>query len=172
MIANTTNNNLQSMLLTEYLLPLLDPTGWMLVHSVWQLGLIAILFFVARTVVRVIAPKNNAAIIYGFGCICLAAMLLVPAVTFIYYLNHQGLGTLESRDLIAFEQATDSVDTQPSLFSHPLAPMQAGAKPGTLDKPVESTMSIVEATSWPAFQERSSFIVTASNVRAVERLAT
>lgn len=153
MIANTTNNNLQSTLLTEYLLPLLDPTGWMLVHSVWQLGLIAILFFVARTVVRVVAPKNNAAIIYSFGCICLAAMLLVPAVTFMYYLNHQGLGTLESRDLIAFEQATDSVDTQPSLFSHPLAPMQAGAKPGTLDKPVESTMSIVEATSWPAFQE-------------------
>ena len=97
MIANT--NNLQSMLLNENLMPLLEPAGWMLVHSLWQLALIATLFFVTRAVVRIVAPKKNATLIYGIGCFCLAAMLLIPTATFAFYFNHRGTEILGSQNL-------------------------------------------------------------------------
>ena len=87
MIANATHNPLQPILFNDYLTPLLEPLGWMLVHSLWQLTLVAMLFFIVRTFVRAIAPRNHAASLYWIGCASLLVMLVLPAVTLIGYLN-------------------------------------------------------------------------------------
>ena len=103
MITSTTTEN-QSLIL-ETLLSMLEPVGWMLLHSLWQLTLIGILFFVVRFIARACNSRNNARIIYTVGCICLFTMLLLPASTFFYCWNcqpetgnPQGIWKLEQAD--------------------------------------------------------------------------
>ncbi|TWU44956.1 Regulatory protein BlaR1 [Novipirellula aureliae] len=51
--------------------------GWALLHSFWQIALIAVLYAIAAIVFR----KRTPALRYLLGCIAMAAMLLAPIVT-------------------------------------------------------------------------------------------
>ena len=52
--------------------------GWALLHSLWQITLIAALYAVAAVALR----KRSASLRYMLGCVAMAAMLIVPVATF------------------------------------------------------------------------------------------
>ncbi|MBN2216273.1 MAG: hypothetical protein JW719_02745 [Pirellulales bacterium] len=58
--------------------PLIESIGWALVHSIWQIALVAALFAVARFALR----YHSARLRYALGCIALGAMAMVVAATF------------------------------------------------------------------------------------------
>ena len=56
-------------------LALAERIGWTLVHSVWQVALVAAAFAVAAFVLR----RRSANVRYVLGCVALAAMVAWPA---------------------------------------------------------------------------------------------
>ena len=52
--------------------------GWALLHSLWQITLIAALYAVAAVALR----KRSASLRYMVGCVAMAGMLIVPFATF------------------------------------------------------------------------------------------
>lgn len=57
--------------------PLVESIGWALVHSTWQIALVAALFAVAQFALR----RHSAALRYALGCTALGTMAMVVAAT-------------------------------------------------------------------------------------------
>jgi beta-lactamase regulating signal transducer with metallopeptidase domain len=60
---------------------LINVAGWTLIHSVWQLTLIAFCYLTFRAVLRVRNQHSNPQLLYGAGCCALLAMLAAPLFT-------------------------------------------------------------------------------------------
>lgn len=62
---------------------LTEQIGWVLLHSVWQIAVIAVLFAVARAIIRSSQANTATASFrtYWLGCIALGLMALVPLLT-------------------------------------------------------------------------------------------
>ena len=58
--------------------PWTQNVGWTLLHSLWQIALIAALYAVATVGLR----NRSASLRYFFGCVAMVAMLVVPVATF------------------------------------------------------------------------------------------
>ena len=74
--------------------------GWMLLHSLWQITLVAILFSIAKFALR----KRSASLRYVLGCAAIILMLVGPVVTLCMLPNSQLPGVSGSTDLpVAFD---------------------------------------------------------------------
>lgn len=63
----------------------MNAVGWMLIHSLWQLTVIGVLFAVGRLLIVWSCSKSNSRIanrIYIWSVVCLIAMLAAPIATF------------------------------------------------------------------------------------------
>lgn len=64
--------------------------GWTLIHSIWQIGLIAAGYGIYRNGIRNQTPQPGSKSLYLVGCIAMLGMILAPIITF-GILNHQNL---------------------------------------------------------------------------------
>ena len=58
-----------------------ETIGWVLLHSIWQLALVAALYAIAAFLCR----YRSASLRYLFGCAAMVAMLLLPVATYCYF---------------------------------------------------------------------------------------
>ena len=78
--------------------------GWALLHSLWQITLIAALYAVAAVALR----KRSASLRYIVGCVAMAGMLIVPFATFFVLPNPIEPDTTAVVD-VSTVQSSDSI---------------------------------------------------------------
>lgn len=121
-------NGLATFLSAEFLqAEWLVRAGWTLVHSVWQITLLTIVFAAVVALLRRRSPQTR----YIIGCVTLLAMLTLPMVTF----------------LLLGGNATDpAVSRAIHLPSLAMSPVEAGESSAANDEPEESNAGYNDAT--------------------------
>ena len=90
--------------------PLLETIGWTLVHSIWQICAIGLLFFIGRAILRACFSKRESSSVYNLACVCMLMSLLLPVGTFVY-LN----ASSEATTALAVEVVTESSLSSPGF---------------------------------------------------------
>ena len=89
--------------------------GWALLHSLWQITLIAALYAVAAVALR----KRSASLRYIVGCVAMAGMLIVPMATFFVLPSPLGLPEPIEIEILVGPTRTGNPDESP-LFADAL----------------------------------------------------
>ena len=61
----------------------------MLLHSVWQIALVGLVFAIGRSIIRSLPMESEANFVYKWGCLCLMAILLFPLGTLLTTYSQQ-----------------------------------------------------------------------------------
>jgi beta-lactamase regulating signal transducer with metallopeptidase domain len=86
--------------------------GWTLVHSIWQVTLVALVAGVVLACLR----RHSARLRYGLGVVCLALMLIVPAITWSMVTIATPAAVLATNDLPALPPiATSAIGNASSV---------------------------------------------------------
>ena len=128
--------------------------GWALLHSLWQITLIAALYAVAAVALR----KRTASLRYIVGCVAMAGMLIVPFATFFVLPNPIEPDTTAVVDFSTV-QSSDSIEPllvvdQPQV-TNAVPVMQTVTEANVRPQP-SNVVSIVEQ---PSFLEQVSLFV-------------
>ena len=103
----------------------MERIGLTLLHSLWQIALIAVLY----AGVAILLQRRSAQLRYFFGCLALFAMLLAPLATYLFLSGTQPVATADSR--IVAPTDTSDCDEGPS----PTAMSTEPATPTTRSDP-------------------------------------
>lgn len=92
----------------------LTSIGWTLFHSVWQIGVIAVLFHWFRVATGSNVSATNSIRIYWAGCVAMLATIVLPVITY----SFQSIPATQQTELISFAHLVDEliVGTSESNF--------------------------------------------------------
>jgi beta-lactamase regulating signal transducer with metallopeptidase domain len=121
---------------------LVETLGWVLVHSLWQIALIGLLFAATN---RALAGRSANAR-YAAGCVALAAMLLVP-VGSVWLLPLHGFAAAVSNSRGASEDGLREADSQGSGDEVRRAAIRRPAEESLLNENNASSMPAATETS-------------------------
>ena len=128
--------------------------GWTLLHSLWQITLIAALYAVAAVGLR----NRSASLRYLIGCVAMAAMLVVPATTFCSLPRSAEPVEIEIVVGPAY-RSSGSIESPSSIDTQEQAATSGAITQFTLDPKFSAEASDAFVVQQPSFVERLTHFV-------------
>lgn len=141
-------------------MPWLSSLGWALVHSLWQLALIGLVYAGFKFALKDITSARRSKLLYGAGCIAMLTMLLVPASTF-GILLHQHNASIAGRTetaipFVAHPESMQPGESSTMLDQGVLAKANLNVEPGAL----ESTSLQFDSAAQSIQHQKNSLLTT------------
>ena len=109
--------------------------GWTLLHSIWQLTVIGFVYWIFAALLRNRSPQT----IYVFGCVTLAAMLIVPLATGACCLDVAECPTSTSKQIAEVAVENIARDNTSPVVANPVVMSSPSAIDFAANKPTEKT---------------------------------
>ena len=112
----------------------------MLLHSVWQIALVGLVFAIGRSIIRSLQMESEATFVYKWGCLCLMAMLLLPLGTLLTtYSTATTVSVVNQEHLPWSDQILNSENANPPEFANEGATVLVDLPHSNSNSPSNST---------------------------------